>query len=262
MSVPTRTSLLAPLRRRPLATLAAGAAAFLLVGGASAWVRNGSYDADLLRSDPDAAAASPVLLRRARALSAPAYRTHCAGCHGAEMRGDPARGAPNLVDADWLYGSGRAAEIEQTLLYGVRSGAAKARNFAVMPAFGRPNPASAAYAVPPLSPGQLDDVAQYVLKLEGRAAERPAAERGRAVFGGTGGCYDCHAGDGGGDPAIGAPRLNDGVFMRGNGSGEDIRRILKDGAAGVCPAWSGRLPPEVIRALAVTIHAAAPARAP
>lgn len=30
----------------------------------------------------------------------------CAGCHGAEGKGNPAMGAPNLTDATWLYGSG------------------------------------------------------------------------------------------------------------------------------------------------------------
>lgn len=36
----------------------------------------------------------------------------CAACHGAEGKGNPALGAPNLTDAVWLHGSGEARIIE------------------------------------------------------------------------------------------------------------------------------------------------------
>ncbi|MEN9774559.1 MAG: cytochrome-c oxidase, cbb3-type subunit, partial [Pseudomonadota bacterium] len=36
----------------------------------------------------------------------------CAACHGAEGRGNPALGAPNLSDRIWLYGGGVASVIE------------------------------------------------------------------------------------------------------------------------------------------------------
>jgi cytochrome c oxidase cbb3-type subunit 3 len=44
----------------------------------------------------------------AAARGAPLFAQHCASCHGAEGRGDRAFGAPNLSDAIWLYGGGRA----------------------------------------------------------------------------------------------------------------------------------------------------------
>ena len=37
----------------------------------------------------------------------------CVACHGAEGKGNPAMGAPNLTDRIWLHGSGEAAIIEQ-----------------------------------------------------------------------------------------------------------------------------------------------------
>ncbi len=37
----------------------------------------------------------------------------CAACHGAEGRGNPQLGAPNLADGIWLHGSGEAAISEQ-----------------------------------------------------------------------------------------------------------------------------------------------------
>jgi cytochrome c oxidase cbb3-type subunit III len=36
----------------------------------------------------------------------------CAACHGAEAKGNPAMGAPNLTDTVWLYGSSEATLVE------------------------------------------------------------------------------------------------------------------------------------------------------
>lgn len=46
--------------------------------------------------------------------------TACAACHGADGKGNPALGAPNLTDNIWLYG-GSLAEVEETIRDG-RSG--------------------------------------------------------------------------------------------------------------------------------------------
>jgi len=50
-------------------------------------------------------------IRRAR--GEPTFKSSCAACHGADGKGNPALGAPNLTDAIWLHGSGEAAIIEQ-----------------------------------------------------------------------------------------------------------------------------------------------------
>ena len=44
----------------------------------------------------------------------------CAACHGAEAKGNPALGAPNLTDGVWLYGSS-VETITETIVKG-RSG--------------------------------------------------------------------------------------------------------------------------------------------
>jgi len=36
------------------------------------------------------------------------YKEKCASCHGPTGLGDQAKGAPNLTDTEWLYGSSRA----------------------------------------------------------------------------------------------------------------------------------------------------------
>jgi len=40
------------------------------------------------------------------------FATYCAACHGADGKGNPAVGAPNLTDAIWLYGSSEATLVE------------------------------------------------------------------------------------------------------------------------------------------------------
>jgi len=40
--------------------------------------------------------------------AAPVFAENCAVCHGPEGKGDQTKGAPNLTDRDWLYGSARA----------------------------------------------------------------------------------------------------------------------------------------------------------
>lgn len=68
----------------------------------------------------------------------------CWDCHGRDMGGDPAIGAPGLTDNVWLYG-GRADDIRHSISRG-RAGTS--------PAFGRT-----------LTPAQLRNVAVYVASL-------------------------------------------------------------------------------------------------
>jgi cbb3-type cytochrome c oxidase subunit III len=43
--------------------------------------------------------------------------TNCAACHGADGKGNPALGAPNLADGIWLYG-GSVAAVTETVTKG------------------------------------------------------------------------------------------------------------------------------------------------
>jgi cytochrome c oxidase cbb3-type subunit 3 len=49
-------------------------------------------------------------IRKAR--GEPLFKSTCAVCHGADGKGNPAMGAPNLTDSIWLHGSGEQAIIE------------------------------------------------------------------------------------------------------------------------------------------------------
>jgi len=207
----------------------------------------------LLRAAPDSVALDPTLGPYSLALGRVAYANRCAACHGSRGSRDPIRGVPALASGHWLYGTGRVAELEHTILYGIRSGHPKAWNLASMPAFATAKP-YAAYTTPSLTPGQIDDVTGYLLSLQGLDADRATARRGSAVFHGTGGCYDCHSDDARGDSAIGAPDLTGAPWLVGDGSAASIRATIAHGLAGRCPAWIDRLPPATIRALAVYVH--------
>lgn len=45
------------------------------------------------------------------------FEYECASCHGAEGKGEPSLGAPNLTDAIWLYG-GSQEKVVETITYG------------------------------------------------------------------------------------------------------------------------------------------------
>jgi cytochrome c oxidase cbb3-type subunit III len=210
----------------------------------------------LLRADPDLLAQDAVLRAYAQPLGAAAFARHCAGCHGADLRGDPARGVPDLADRDWLYGSGRVGELERVVLYGIRSGHPKALNLAAMPAFATAIP-YARYKVEPLSPAEVQDVTASIFAAQhpGQADPESVARGGR-IFRGKGMCFDCHAETGGGDPAIGAPDLTDAIWLYGAGSLESIRHAVESGLGGACPSFAARLAPEEARAIALYVHLA------
>lgn len=208
--------------------------------------------ARLLRAEPDKVP-EKTLVDFATTQGKAVFAKNCASCHGDDMQGDRSRGVPNLTDNDWLYGTGRIAELEQTILYGIRSKTPRAWNLAVMPAFAQANP-SPSYKIDPLTPGQIRDVVQYIRLIEDKPADAAAAARGVTVYSMTGGCFDCHADDGRGDAAIGAPNLVDDIWLYGDGSERSVYKSIAQGHQGVCPAWVGRLKPGEIRALAVYIH--------
>lgn len=213
----------------------------------------------LLRTEADKTEADPALSRFAATEAKAVFAKTCASCHGPEMKGDPKKGVPDLTDADWLYGSGRAGELEQTILYGIRSGDIRSKNQADMPAFARAKPYKR-YAIPTLSDAEIDSVADYVLSLQGRPAPAASIEAGKALYRDRAQCFDCHENDAKGDSFIGSPNLTDKVWLYGDGSFASFKKSVAHGRAGVCPAWFDKLKPAVIRALAVLIHQrAAPA---
>ncbi|MDP9082444.1 MAG: c-type cytochrome [Pseudomonadota bacterium] len=207
----------------------------------------------MLMADPDAIPRDAELMRYAIPRGRDAFAEHCAHCHGDRMHGDRNKGVPNLVDADWLYGSGRVGEIERIVLYGIRSGHSKAQKLADMPAFATVNPYRR-YRLEPLDPREVDEVASLLYSFQHpHAADAAAVARGSEIYHGKGLCFDCHADHAKGDSAIGTPDLTDHIWLYGDGSMASIKAAISRGLAGVCPLWIGRLPPETIRAVALYV---------
>src|SRR5690606_25466638 len=65
------------------------------------------------------------------AAGAQVFATYCSACHGADAKGNPLMGAPNLTDNIWLYG-GDIGEINTTIHNG-RTGQMPAHEHLLMP---------------------------------------------------------------------------------------------------------------------------------
>ncbi len=186
--------------------------------------------------------ADPQLHEFARAAGESVFGDYCRTCHGAGGAGAP--GYPNLADDVWIWG-GSLADIEHTIRVGVRSDNPNAR-MSQMPAFGRDGI---------LTPAQVNDVGEYVISISAARArlhpDMAAAGRGSAIFQEQ--CAVCHGANGQGDRSVGAPSLQDDVWLYG-GSRDEIRRQITLGRGGVMPTWEARFDPATIRALAIYVH--------
>ena len=202
--------------------------------GSLKWSSEGQYLAEV----EAAKAKSAPLYQRLSAMDAPAlaadaeamgigqrlFINNCASCHGSDAKGS--KGFPNLTDADWLWG-GEFATIKQTITEG-RNG--------MMP------PMAAA-----LGTGEDQrNVAHYVLSLSGSAHDNLKAQLGREKFAA---CAACHGSKGDGNTALGAPRLNDKVWLHGWGE-QAILAMIASGKHSQMPAQDKLLAPEQIHVLA------------
>lgn len=222
------------------------------VYAATAYRRHAQMAYRLLVVLPNDAAADPALVQFARMEGPPLYARHCAACHGADMRGNPALGAPNLTDHVALYGRGDVYDIERTLLYGIRSGLSRSRDIAEMPAFGLAGT---------LSSGEISSLVQYLMQLSGRPYQAEQANEGREIFHGTkANCGDCHGADARGNPDYGAPDLTSNVWNSG-GDPQSLYNSIYFGQHRVMPAWRNTLTLGEIRTLAVYLNAVAQANA-
>jgi cytochrome c oxidase cbb3-type subunit 3 len=220
------------------------AAAAALLCGLCYWLHLRSLEDSLVRQWPAELAHDARMMGFAASLARPVYARHCAPCHGANLHGDHETGAPDLTDTVWLYGDGSIGDIENTILYGVRSGHPKAHNVTDMPAEGRLHQLSAA---------EVDDVVEFVLALSRQPHAQDAAERGRKLFYDKGNCFDCHASDAMGNTDYGAPPLL-GPNWNYGGDRPTLRKSIYSGRHGLCPAWISVLTPPQIRALAVYLY--------
>ncbi len=182
----------------------------------------------------------PALFEFARVGGSVAFKENCAACHNSGGQGR--KGYPNLNDDDWLWG-GKLADVYQTIKVGVR-GVHKDTRFSMMPAFGRDGM---------LKQNEINAVADYVQKLhEGDKALKIASyAEGEKIFQQQ--CASCHGDKGQGSMEMGAPKLNDNIWLYG-GKRQDIVETINNARAGVMPAWESRLDDDTIKELAIYIY--------
>jgi cytochrome c oxidase cbb3-type subunit 3 len=196
--------------------------------GILGWSSSGQHDIEMSRADKEY---GPIYARYAAmsiqdiakdpaglAIGQRIFLNNCAQCHGSDGRG--AKGFPNLADADWLWG-GSPDAIKTSILAG-RQG--------IMPPMGPALGSSEA----------VENVAHYVLSLSGSSHDAAKALAGKPAFAT---CAACHGNNGEGNQTIGAPRLNDKIWLA-SGTIAGIAETIHKGRHGVMPAMADFLGPE------------------
>jgi cytochrome c oxidase cbb3-type subunit 3 len=84
-----------------------------------------------------------------------------------------------------------------------------------------------------LDDSAIDDLVAYVQSMSGQQVDADMATRGKTNFDML--CIACHGVDGSGNQALGAPRLNDEIWLYG-GEAETIRKSVTEGRNGNMPA--------------------------
>ena len=169
-----------------------------------------------------------------------AFGDNCAPCHG--PGGGGAKGYPNLIDDDWLWG-GSLDAILQTVSHGVRNENPDSRQ-SQMPAFGKDGI---------LTSAQIYEVAYYVRSLSGlEVPHNTDLEAGKKIF--VDNCVVCHGAEAKGNREVGAPNLTDAVWLYGSDL-TDVAYTITNARNSSMPDWGARLDPTTIKALAVYVHA-------
>ncbi|MCC4299206.1 cytochrome-c oxidase, cbb3-type subunit III [Aurantimonas coralicida] len=200
---------------------------------------NADRIAAIRTSDVATIAADPELRPFAIAAGEASYKVNCVQCHGSGAAGSP--GYPNLNDDAWIWG-GSLEEIAVTLQHGIRYAPDPDTRVADMPAFGRDGI---------LDRDQIADVSQYILSLTGREDRPDAVTRGAEIYAQN--CVFCHGEAGEGMKEVGAPALNDAIWLYGRDATAIATQISRP-RHGVMPAWGERLGDTAIKELAVYVH--------
>ena len=196
------------------------------------------YEARFADASLDDIQKDPELYAYAVAGGAAAFKNNCAACHGSGAQGG--KGFPNLNDDEWIWG-GTLEQIYASISYGARN----------------ENPQSHSGNMPAwkeqLTSDEIENVATYVgnMHLGDKADKTAAYQKGQEVFANN--CAACHGEQGQGNPEVGAPQLNNDIWLYG-GDHATIVQTVNYGRGGVMPVWQGRLSDSTIKQLTVYVH--------
>lgn len=182
----------------------------------------------------------PDLNQYAVNKGAAVFRTFCSQCHGSGAAGVQAAGYPNLLDDDWLWG-GTVEEIHYTIAHGIRNEEDLDARYSEMPVYGEI-----------LSAEEIEQVAHFVYTINGRdPIDAELAALGAETYEYE--CAACHMDDGSGNTGLGAPALNDPIWLYG-GTLDTIIETVTYSRYGVMPPWQNRLTEAEIAAVATYVH--------
>lgn len=177
------------------------------------------------------------LHRYAVARGGAVFRAQCSQCHGQGAAG--AKGYPNLLDDDWLWGGDQEA-IAHSIRHGIRNDTDDDARYSEMPAYGDI-----------FTPDETAAVVEYVVSLSSTEYDTALAELGAPLFADN--CAACHGNNAMGDRELGAPNLADSIWLYG-GDRTTLTQTVTNARFGVMPAWGQRLSEEDVRAVAVYVH--------
>lgn len=195
-------------------------------------------DAQLASADLATLASNEELNRYAVSAGAAVFRNNCSQCHGSGAAG--AKGYPNLLDDDWLWG-GDPEAIAYTVRHGIRNEADPDARYSQMPAFGEL-----------LEVEEISGIVEHVRALAGADHDAALAEQGVALF--EDNCAACHGEAGLGDRELGAPNLTDAIWLYG-GDRDSLIESVTYSRFGVMPPWGPpRLTEAQVRAVSTYVH--------
>lgn len=198
---------------------------------------NDGINAQLASVELSEITTDPEVAGYAISAGAAVFKTWCAQCHGSGAAG--AKGYPNLLDNDWLWG-GDIEAIHATIAHGIRNEEDPDARYSEMPAFGDI-----------LERDEIAQVVNYVMSLSGTPLDATMAAAGEEVF--LDNCAACHMDDASGDREQGAPNLKDAIWLYG-GDYDSLEATVTYSRYGVMPPWSERLSEAQVRAVAAYVH--------
>lgn len=198
---------------------------------------NAGIEARLVETDLMAISSDPELNQYAQNAGQAVFRTWCAQCHGSGAAG--AKGYPNLLDDDWLWG-GDLEAIRISIAHGIRSEEDPDTRFSEMPAFGEI-----------FSKEEIGQVVAYVQHISNQEADAVLVSAGEGLF--LDNCSSCHGDDGTGMRELGAPNLTDAIWLYGGDEAALIESVT-NARYGVMPPWTTRLSEADIRAVSLYVH--------
>ncbi|MEM6481845.1 MAG: cytochrome-c oxidase, cbb3-type subunit III [Pseudomonadota bacterium] len=198
---------------------------------------NAEVSAQLAAADLSTLAPDDPAHQYGVAGGAAVFRAHCSQCHGQGAAGFV--GYPNLIDDAWLWG-GTLEEIEYTVRHGIRNEQDVDARWSEMPAFGEI-----------LENEEILAAAEYVLSISSQEHDAALAATGTDVF--LDNCASCHGDLGEGIRDMGAPALNDAIWLYG-GDRDTLIETITYSRFGVMPAMGLRLDESEVKAVTLYLH--------